>query len=387
MAKGTAMQNLFDYLEWRGDLSFTQDGFNEVDNLMFSVLAYIKFDGIVSEETGADPIPLFKAARQFSEKKYKPNKDPFLKRTPDLLYKAAQSERYRNIKLSYYVNQVDYENSKQFSAVVFSIDNDLHFIAFRGTDDSIIGWKEDFLMSFMDPVQAQNQAVVYTKSIIGNLSGIFYLGGHSKGGNLAVYAATHADETIRERITGVYNNDGPGLHAKIIRSEGYKRALHKIITFVPKSSIIGMLLEHGEECKIVGSRAASFMQHNAFTWEVKGTNFVYEKGLTKYSLSINAAVRAWLNQVSVEEKAQFVDALFNIIQATGARTIDDLSKEKLVMAVSMIKTYKNMDDLAKSNLKKFVEIFFKESRTAIKDSISADLNSLFLKKKPRRKLR
>ncbi|HAU32446.1 MAG TPA: hypothetical protein DCW46_09410 [Desulfotomaculum sp.] len=381
------MQNLFDYLEWRGDLSFIRDAFNEVDNLVFSVLAYLNFDGIVSEETGVDSIPLFEAARQFSKEKYRPYKDPFLKLTPALLSRAAQSERYLNIKLSGYVNQYDYENSKQFSAVVFSINNDLHFIAFRGTDYSIIGWKEDFLMSFMDQVQAQNQAVIYTKNIIDNLSGNFYLGGHSKGGNLAVYAAAFVDEKIRERITGVYNNDGPGLHAKIIQSEGYQKALHKIITFVPKSSIIGLLLEHGEEYKIVGSRAASIMQHNAFTWEVKGTNFVYEKGLSKYSLSINAAVRAWLSQVSVDERAQFVDALFNIIQATGAKKIDDLSKEKLAMAVSMIKTYKHMDDLAKSNLKKTVEIFFKESRTAIKDSIRADLNSLFLKKKPRRKLR
>ncbi len=381
------MQNLFDYLEWRGDLSFTRDSFNEIDNLIFSVLAYLKFDGIVPEETGVNPVPLFKAARQFNEKKYRPYKDPFFKLTPALLSKAAQSERYRNIKLSGYVNQYDYENSKQFSAVVFSISNDLHFIAFRGTDYSIIGWKEDFLMSFMDQSPSQNQAVVYTKGIIDNLSGNFYLGGHSKGGNLAVYAATQADEKTKERVTRVYNNDGPGLHARITQSEGYRKALHKIITFVPKSSIIGMLPEHGEEYKIVGSRAASIMQHNAFTWEVKGTNFVYEKGLTKYSLNINAAVKAWLNQISIEEKAQFVDALFNIIQATGARTIDDLSKEKLAMAASMIKTYKNMDDLAKSNLKKTIEIFFKESRTAIKDSISADLNSLFSKKKPGRKLR
>ncbi len=192
------MQNLFDYLEWRGDLSFTRDSFNEVDNLIFSVLAYLKFDGIVPEETGADPLPLSEAARQFKEKKYRPYKDPFFKLTPALLSRAAQSERYRNVNLSGYVNQYDYENSKQFSAVVFSIYNGLHFIAFRGTDYSIIGWKEDFLMSFMDQAPSQNQAVIYMKGIIDNLPGNFYLGGHSKGGNLAVYAATQADEKTKD---------------------------------------------------------------------------------------------------------------------------------------------------------------------------------------------
>jgi len=382
------MLNLFDYLEWRGDLSFARDSFNEVDNLIMSVLAYVKFEEIVPLETGVGTIPLLKAAERLRETMEEPSSFysiPFFNQIPKLLFKAAESKRFRDIKLSGYVNQIDYEQSKQFSAVVFSINSKLHFIAFRGTDDSLAGWKEDFQMSFMEEVQAQNQAVIYLERILSNLAGDFYLGGHSKGGNLAVYAASHEPKNIQDRIIGIYNNEGPGFQTNIIQSEGYQSILGKISTLIPKSSVVGMLLEHGEEYRVVSSSETGIVQHNPFSWEVKGRNFVYEKGLTKDSLNINKVLRAWLNQLSMEERAQFVDALFDIIQATGAKTIGELSKEKLALANSMIKTYKNMDTLTQSHLKNSVEIFFKESQKVIKNSINEDINSLFSKKRFRLK--
>lgn len=154
----SSIHNIFDYLEWRGDLSFARDSFNEVDNLIMSVLAYLEFDGIVPREIDRGSIPLLKVAERLSETIDKPSPldyNPFFKQIPKLLLKAAKSTRYRDIELSSYVNQVDYEQSKQFSAVVFSINKEQHFMAFRGTDDSLIGWKEDFQMSFRDEVQAQ----------------------------------------------------------------------------------------------------------------------------------------------------------------------------------------------------------------------------------------
>jgi len=378
------MQNIFDYMEWRGDLSFARDSFNEVDNLILSVLAYLQFDGIVPQESSRDSISLLKAAERFGKTMDKPSsidRNPFFKQIPKLLSKAAQTTRYGDIQLSGYENQVDYKQSKQFSAVVFSINSKQHYIAFRGTDDTLIGWKEDLQMSFMDEVQAQKQAVTYMNRIFSNLAGNFYLGGHSKGGNLAVYAATHATENIRDRIIGIYNNDGPGFQTNIIQSEGYQNVLGKISTFIPKSSIVGMLLEHVGEYKVVGSSETGIMQHDAFSWEVKGAKFVYEKGLTKESLNLNSTVRAWLNQLSLEERAQFVDALFDIIQATGAKTVGELAKEKLVMANTMIKAYKNMDTLTQLHLKKTIKIFFEESQKTLKKSITADIDLALSKKK------
>jgi hypothetical protein len=381
------MQNIFDYLEWRGDLSFDRDSFNEVDNLIFSILAYLEFDGIVPREAGTDSISLLKAAEGFEknmDKSFANNHNPFFKQIPKLLSKAAKTKRYGDIQLSGYENQVDYKQYKQFSALVFSIDKEQHFIAFRGTDDTLIGWQEDLQMSFMDEVQAQKQAVIYMNRVFANFVGNFYLGGHSKGGNLAVYAIIYTTENVRDRIIEIYNNDGPGFQRNIIQSEGYQNILGKIKTLMPKSSVVGMMLEREEQYKVVRSCKTGIMQHDAFSWEVRGTNFVYEKRLTKKSSNLNNTVRECINKLSIEERSQFVDALFGIIESTGAKTIAELSKEKLVAAYTMIKTYKNMDTLTQSHLKKIIEIFFEESQKTLRNSISEDISVLFSKKKLRK---
>ena len=184
------MQNILDYLDWRGDISFDVDGFNEVDNLIMSVLSYLEFEGIVTHGIGQGSISLLDAAIQYEKNINKlPSTDhnQLLRNVPVLLFKAAHTKRYEKIKLSGYENQIDFEESKQFSAMVFSINSNQHFIAFRGTDDTIVGWQEDFQMSFMDEVHAQKQAVIYVNRTCSNLSGKLYFGGHSKGGNLAVY--------------------------------------------------------------------------------------------------------------------------------------------------------------------------------------------------------
>ncbi len=382
------MQNLLDYLEWRGDLSFARDCFNEVDNLIFSVLAYLDFEEIVPGGTDGGSIPLLEAAEQLRNTKDKPSSvitKSFFAQLPTLLVKAAQSTRYRDIKLSNFVNQVDYERSEQFSAVVFSMSDELHFLAFRGTDDTLAGWKEDLQMSFMDEVQAQKLAAIYLKSVIASLPGSFYLGGHSKGGNLAVFAASQASEEMRDRILGIYNNDGPGFQTNIIQSAGYQSILGKINTLIPRSSVVGMLLEHIEDYKVVGSYETGIMQHNAFSWKVKGANFVYEEGLSKSSLNINTAVRAWLDQLPFEQRAIFVEALFEILQATGARTVRELSQEMLASSNAMIKTYKNLDPQTQSHLKNVIEIFFAESQKALRRSISKEFNLLISKRMPRKK--
>jgi len=384
------MQNIFDYLEWRGDLSFDRDSFNEVDNLVFSVLAYLEFDGIVPREAGKISISLSKAAKAFEKNMDKSSanrRNHFFNKIPKLLSEAAKTTRYGDIQLSGYENQVDYERYKQFSALVFSINSELHFIAFRGTDDTLNAWQEDLQMSFMDEVQAQKQAVIYMNRIFPNLSGNFYLGGHSKGGNLAIYAITNTTQNIRDRIIGIYNNDGPGFQSNVVQSEGYQNILCKIRTLMPKSSVVGMMLERGEEYKVVSSCKTGKKQHDPFSWEVKGTNFVYEKRLTKKSTNLNTTIRACIKKLSIKERSQFVNALFDIIQSTGAKTVGELSKKKLTATYTMIKTYKNMDILTKSRFKKIIEIFFGESRKTLRNSITKDISFMRSKRRLRKVLK
>jgi len=378
------MANIFDYLEWRGDLNFESDGFNEVDNLILSVLSYVEYEGLVTGEIDGQRTTLSKVAEYYQNHRFASPAfygNLFFNQIPDLLQKTAAAARFHDIGLSGYVNKIDEEKSNQFSALVFSIDAGYHYISFRGTDDTIAGWKEDFEMSFMDEIPSQKLAAEYINSVCTKLEGRFYLGGHSKGGNLAVYAATQVIEEMRDRIKGIFNNDGPGFQADVIQCEGYQSMLDRINTYVPKSSVVGMLLEHGEEYKVVRSTGLGIMQHNALKWEVKGHGFVYENELTRNSRDTDKVLRAWLSNLSIEQRADFIDALFDIIQATGAHTLSELSKEKLNAIDTMLKTFKNMDTSTQAMLKGTIDMFFKEIQKVFMKSMGDGFESLVSRKR------
>ncbi len=372
------MYNILDYLKWRGDLSFAQDGLNEVDNLILSTLAYIEFDGIVPFEKNSERILLSDIAAQayaaidFSAPRAK---NQFFIQITRLLLEAAATKRFGALSLSHYINRIDQENSEQFSAVVFSINDHLHYIAFRGTDDLLVGWKEDFQMSFMDEVQAQKDAVAYVRHIITSLEGDIYLGGHSKGGNLAVYTAVTMNEAY-ERMIAVYNNDGPGFQEKFLESPGYHSMLPKIHTIVPKSSVVGILMEHLEDYVIVNSNQKGIGGHSSFAWEVIGSHFVYKPGLMKSSIILNRTLRQWLSKIAVEEREAFVQELFEIFYASGLVTISGISEDKLAAANNMLKAYKNIKPEAKRMMKRLIYLFIEEGQKVFISSLEEDIGGL-----------
>lgn len=376
--------DIFDYLDWRGDLSFARDSLNEVDSLILSVLAYLDLDGIAPACVTGTPVPLSVVGEKVKrDGEVASILDTFFARVPDLLHKAANTVRFRDTGVHGYVNQVDFENTKQFSAVVFSLGQGDHFIAFRGTDDTLAGWKEDFQMSFMDEILSQKQAVTYLDDVAKSIGGPIYLGGHSKGGNLAVYAAAHAAPQVQDRIAAIYSNDGPGFRSDVIESPGYKIVLDRLDTFVPKSSCVGILLEHGEAYKVVSSSESGLMQHNPLSWEVRGRGFVYEKEITRACQNFDSTLRSWLHLLTAEQKALFVDALFDLLHASGAQTISELSKEKLAATQAIIKTLRHMEPSTRTLLGKTIAAFFKESRKVLKASIEADIG-LLLSRRPHR---
>lgn len=372
------MPNIFDYLKWRGDLRFEQDGFNEVDNLIFATLSYIDYYGIVPDESSDASITLSNAARLAKELD-RLKTGPLLNRFPALLVKAAETARFKNVAMSRYVSELDKEKANQFSALVFSMSGRSHYIAFRGTDDNLAGWKEDFLMGFKDAVLAQKQAADYVNSVVLKLRGEVILGGHSKGGNLAVFAASHASDKVMKRITAVFNNDGPGFQTSVIRSEGYQKILGRVRTYIPKSSIVGLLLEHGENYTVVASSEKGLMSHNSVTWEVSGNSFVHEKDITKSSRRLNEALQTWMATLSLEQREQFVEALFDIIQASGAVTLSDLTKESLTAIDAMIRKLKTMDKETRALLKDTIVAFFSIRQRVMRKSLG--LSSLLPKKK------
>jgi hypothetical protein len=383
------MHSILDYLDWRGDISFALDPLNEVDNLIFSVLSYSDFSGVIPGLDKSGSVTLQEAVDRIGPAPHEVTTNltrSFFAALPLLLERSAQTERFADLQLSHYIDRIEFAKAEQFSAIVFSLDENLHFIAFSGTDDTLAGWKEDLEMSFREAVPAQRDATRYAQTVIANLSGDFYLGGHSKGGNLAVYAAAHLPPEAQERIIAVYNNDGPGFHANITEEEGYKRIIQKVTTFIPQSSVVGILLEHGEEYRIVRSNETGLMQHNAFSWEVLGKHFVYEKELSKSSLMLSQAIRAWLEEIPLEQRAHFVEALFQVIEATGAKTLSELSEDKLAVARAMITTFTQLEEETQSNLKQVVESFFTESQKILRSSLGEGVENLvqktILRKKP-----
>lgn len=383
------MPNILDYLDWRGDLEFQRDPLNEVDNLVFSVLSYMDFAGAVPTLEEAGSISLADAAetlKQMPEQITAPITSTFFSRLPVLLEKCAGSARYRDVRLSHYVNRVSFDEAEQFSALVFSTDDTTHFVAFSGTDDTLVGWKEDLEMSFRDVVPAQRSAVEYLELVMSHLPGIFYLGGHSKGGNLAVFAGANISSEMQPSILLMYNNDGPGFQRAVIESPGYQRVANKILTFLPKSSVVGMLLNQSGHYHVVDSDETGFMQHNAFSWEVIGRTFVYQEGLSTASLKFNSALREWLDTVSLEEREDFVTVLFTILEATGARTLKDFTQDKLTNAKAMIATFKQLEPETQGLMKSLLETFFSEIQKVLRSSITESISSLITRTFARKRL-
>ncbi len=378
------MGNIVDYLDWRGDVTFECDPFNEVDNLVFSVLSYLDFAGVVPDETQHDSVSLAEVAARIAEMpevRSAPVTESFFVKLPVLLEKAAACRRFKDVRLSHYINRIKLEKPEQFSAVVVSLNPEAHFVAFSGTDDTLAGWKEDLEMSFMEEVPAQKSAAEYLNMLMTELAGDFYMGGHSKGGNLAVFAGASVSQIFQERIRAIFNDDGPGFQSGIIQSEGYQKILKKVTTFLPESSIVGMLLEHRGEYKVISSAETGLMQHNAFSWQVSGNRFVSEEGLSKSSLLIHNTIRSWLDKVSHEERSEFIDAFFEILQASGAETVRELSHEKISAAKAMIQTYRELEPETQNILKNTLEIFFSEGRKVFQE----ELGSLIASKLPGKK--
>ncbi|MCX7655473.1 MAG: DUF2974 domain-containing protein [Treponemataceae bacterium] len=362
--------NIEDYLSWRGDLSFKGSPFNPVDNLIFSVFAYLPFDGIVPSEARKRGPTIAAVAKEFKRRSLSALRaQGFSERMEqhiNFFRKAAETVRFSEVELSGFQNQFDREKETQFAAVTFSLPEGSHYVAFRGTDATVIGWKEDFNMSFMTPVPAQQQAVTYLENIARRLHGNIRIGGHSKGGNLAVYAAAFCGFWTRRRIKAAYNNDGPGFNETIITQKGFRQLEGRLFAYVPQSSIIGMLLEHSEQYTIVQSTQRGIAQHDPYSWVVQGPTFVCVDTVSDTSRFIDATIKAWLSALNPAERQRFVDALFNIIEATDITSFTELSSNWFQRARAMGEAISNLDPESRAMLIKTLKLLFETVKNNIR---------------------
>lgn len=364
------MAGILDYIDWRGDLTFRSDPLNEVDNEILSQLCFIDFEGIVPAaiiRSGAkdNGVTLRSAAKQYlrrhrGEQAYIGAIVPSAIVT--LLARAAKSHRFGNIHLYGYINHINDEQQTQFSATTFLLDDGTVFVAYRGTDDTIVGWKENFNMSFISPVPAQIEAVSYLESVASSLEGPIITGGHSKGGNLSVYSAVKCSPEVKERIKTAYSNDGPGFSSDFITSLDFENMRGKLRTIVPQSSVVGMLLEHEETYEVVKSTQNGLMQHDGFSWEVMGKSFVHLDTVTNESRLIDTTLKKWLNDMDTEQREAFVDSMFEALEATNAKTLTDLNSDKF----KLVKAWSGLDIETRNIVKKSLRLLLKEGAKTIK---------------------
>ncbi|MBR2621432.1 MAG: DUF2974 domain-containing protein [Clostridia bacterium] len=326
------MANMLDYLDWRGDIPFSVSPFNEVDNLIFSQLSFIDLEGILPARVSSGSMPLHEAAERYFMAHPDDNESmglivPAAIRT--LIQRLATCERYRNLLLAGYVSIIDESIQKQFAALTIQIDERQLYVAYRGTDDTLVGWKENFNMSFMQAIPAQLDAVAYLNHVAADTTHPhIYVGGHSKGGNLAIYAAIHCESAIKPRIVRVYSNDGPGYHREVIDSQEYRTMADRVVNIVPQTSVIGRLLEHDECYTVVQSSATGLWQHDGFSWEIKGTQFVQAPALTAESERIERSVKKWIADMDEGQRQAFVEAFYRVLTSTNAKTLTDLTRDR-----------------------------------------------------------
>lgn len=366
------MANISDYLDWRGDIHFLVSPFNEVDNYIVAKIGTADFHGIVPET--AEPVPLGEAVKRYFDRFGQAGNYLGLLSSEHLvpiLRRLPETVRFRELALSGYVNRVLPQLIEQFSALTVTLPDGSYYVSFRGTDDTIAAWKEDFMMSLEDAVPAQRDAAAYLAWAAEHYPGTLIVGGHSKGGNLAVYAAATAAPEVQDRIAAVYNNDGPGFADAFLQSEGYLRIRDRIVTLLPQRSIVGTLLSQ-DRYTVVKCGRAGFAAHDGFNWEVLGTAFVHCSRLSRSSLALDESLAQVLQRMEQQERREFIEAFFGLLTASGAVTLTDINEHKLRKAVEFGKgLYRDKKvqrfavDAMELTLKQYVALLAAQGKTRV----------------------
>lgn len=340
------MANIMDYLSWRGDLSFAQDPFNEADAVVLARLSYLQLDGIV-DKSFDESVTLREAAEQFLRDKDRV-KGILWKGDDELLRTVGESERFGHCPVSCYVNVVEDDIQMQFSAMIIRLEDDLHYVGFRGTDNSIVGWQEDFNMFCTFPVPAHISALNYLIFAAQHYDGDFIVGGHSKGGNLSIYSASFCGVKLQERIRAVYNLDGPGFDADAMTSSNFQHIKDRMHTFVPQSSVFGMMFEHEESYTIIKSTQTALLQHDIYSWEIVRNHLHVLSETSAASALFDRTFSSFIKSLSPEERTAFTEAVFSIVKSTEDKTFTGIAENWRKDSAVIFKSIKNMEPETKA---------------------------------------
>ena len=339
------MQNIFNYIKNFGHLSFEEEPFNDVDNLVFASLSYVDYNQnfmlshsrVTIEETANDYF-------LNHDKKLISKNITAVRQAIKILGEIKDTKRYKSIFITNYIYVGD--KSIQFCAMTFEIKKNLYYVSFEGTDHLISGWKEDFQMAYMFPVPAQKMAIDYLNKTIKKIGAKYIIGGHSKGGNLAIISSMYCHFWIKNKIIKVYNNDGPGLRKKQIESKNYKNIEKKLSYIIPNYSFVGLLLRHTDNYQVVYSYEKGILAHDLTNWKIEGKSFVPAK-LSFLSKELDLIIIKWLDKYNDIERKKFVDSLFDVCTRADINNLIDIKSSKFNNLIKIIKETKNMDQETK----------------------------------------
>lgn len=352
------MKNIYSYIKKYGNLTFDEKKLTEVDNIILSMITYIPLNDIVPK-IGKEGITISKAYQKFQKKhslKEVKKSGIAIKKASLMFSTLAESKRYQNLILGnfYYENGEDY----QFGACTITINKKLMFVSYEGTDDLISGWLEDFKMSYEYPVTAHKLAIEYLRKVTTIFGPNIIVGGHSKGGNLALVASMNLPLLKRNKLINVYCNDSPGLRKREIESRNFKRIEKKLINIIPNGSVVGVILRHKEQ-KVIKSHAIGLFQHDPFTWEVDDDKFVSTKQ-NKNSLKLKKAILNWLEKHNDQERKEIFESIFSIFKEADITDLRDFRNEKIKHFLKIINASKSLDSKTKNIVKTAVSLLITE---------------------------
>lgn len=313
------MGNIISYLKWRGDIGFLERPFCNVDNLVLAELSYFDFSGIVPNDEHS--VLVSDIAEQMCHRKLTSDISGL---PADFISAFVNSRRFRTARLSHFVDMFDEVSQIQFSAIHIALEDGTTYIAFRGTSDAIVGWREDFSMSYQI-MPSQKQAADYLKQTMTDSQMQYRIGGHSKGGNLAIYAAISCPKKLQEQMINIYSNDGPGLCPDIIDIHAYQEIRNKIVRISPQFCLIGKLFEQDHVDFIVKSSISGAGAHEGFSWEIEGDQFILCENFSEDSLFYNDIFHTWIVSADMEQRAAFTRDFFDALEAGGAKSISEIT--------------------------------------------------------------
>ena len=345
------MAHLIDYLEKVENLTFDQEPLNILDKVCINEIGYLTYEKWLTASDLKKSINL----HDFAEGKELNPDYSFMvtKERVELAEAIVRSRRFASLSLSNYRSVLDKEVEKQFAAMIFSLSElDYHQLVFRCTDDSVIGWKEDFQLTYSREIPAHRSAMTFLEDHLPNLSGRITVSGHSKGGNLALYSAVQSSTALREKIAELLLLDSPGLMKSLLEKPSYQELKAKMIVIRPQDSVVGVMLYWDRPAQLVAAEGIGFAQHNALTWEVDLTtnDFVYEDQPTELSQRLEETFQEWIEALPSQELKQVCDLVFDTILDSGIESLDDIGIQALPQIGQMLQEFGNLSDKQKKVL-------------------------------------